>query len=71
MNRSAAKSSVSPPRRFILLPEETAVAMPHGARIRRYSLTSIARTAGGQGAGPEDALLASQVARGVGRPGAM
>jgi hypothetical protein len=41
MNRLAANSSVTPPRRFILLPEETAGGSGQGPRIRRYRLTSV------------------------------
>jgi len=50
MNRLAAHSTVSPPRRFILLPEETADVSTHRPRIRRYRLSSL-----GQGAGPHRA----------------
>ena len=48
MNRSAANPSVPPPRRFILLPEETATGASHGPRIRRYTLTSVGQGAGRQ-----------------------
>jgi hypothetical protein len=46
MNRSAANPKVSPPRRFILLPEEKATGASNGPRIRRYRLTSIGMGAG-------------------------
>jgi hypothetical protein len=46
MKRSAATSSVSPPRRFILLPEETVDGSTPGRRIRRYRLTSVGGGAG-------------------------
>jgi hypothetical protein len=71
MNRSAAKFNLTSSRRFILLPEETAAGVPHGPRVRRYSLTSIARTAGIQGAGRADGDAASAGVRGIGRPGHM
>jgi hypothetical protein len=45
MNRSAANPSDSLPRRFILLPEETADGAPSQPRIRRYRLTRIGRGA--------------------------
>jgi hypothetical protein len=54
MNRSAANTSVSSPRRFILLPEETVDAPHDGPRIRRYQLTSL-----GQGAGRRRAGISS------------
>jgi hypothetical protein len=72
MNRSAANSSVSSPRRFILLPEEPVDAPHHGPRIRRYQLTSV-----GQGAGRRRADLSSvdlataRIARELGRLGRM
>jgi hypothetical protein len=43
MNRSAAKPGESLPRRFILLPEETAGGVASRPRIRRYQLTRVAR----------------------------
>jgi len=46
MNRLAAKSSDSSPRRFILLPEETADGASSRPRIRRYQLTRVGRGAG-------------------------
>jgi hypothetical protein len=46
MNRSAANSSDSSPRRFILLPEETADGVASRPRIRRYQLTRVGRGAG-------------------------
>jgi hypothetical protein len=70
MNRSAANSSVSPPRRFILLPEEHASGVPHGPRIRRYKLTSV-----GSGANPQRTdfdnadVFAAGMARELGRLG--
>jgi hypothetical protein len=68
MNRSAANSYVTSPRRFILLPEEAAEGAPQGPRIRRYSLASFARTAGSQGAGRAEVGLAGNTsARDAGR----
>jgi hypothetical protein len=46
MKRSAANSSVSAPRRFILLPEEIGGGSTQGRRIRRYRLTSVGLGAG-------------------------
>jgi hypothetical protein len=43
MNTSPANSMASPPRRFVLLPEESMDAPSQGVRIRRYRLTSVAR----------------------------
>lgn len=45
MNRSAANPTDSPPRRFILLPEEKAEGAGVGPRIRRYQLTRVGRGA--------------------------
>jgi hypothetical protein len=68
MNRSAANPSVSPPRRFILLPEETADGASHGPRIRRYKLSSVVRVPGRQGAGSSGADLdIARMASGFGR----
>jgi hypothetical protein len=69
MNRLAANPSVSPPRRFILLPEETG-GSNQGPRIRRYRLTSV-----GQGADRRRGLGAdiatARTAREFGRLGRM
>jgi hypothetical protein len=67
MNRSATKSSVSSPRRFILLPEE-AVHAPHdGPRIRRYQLTSVGQ-GGRRRAGFSNVDIATaRIARGAPR----
>jgi hypothetical protein len=46
VNRSAANSSDVRPRRFILLPEETADGVASRPRIRRYELTRVGRGAG-------------------------
>jgi hypothetical protein len=68
MNRLAANSIVSPPRRFILLPEETVGGSSQGPRIRRYRLTSV-----GQGADRRRGLGAdiamARMAREFGRVG--
>jgi hypothetical protein len=70
MNRSAANQSVSPPRRFILLPEETVDGSGHGPRIRRYQLTSVGQGAGRRRAGVSGVDLArARTAREVGRLG--
>jgi hypothetical protein len=41
MDRIAANSIVSSPRRFILLPEDSSGGKSQGRRIRRYQLTSL------------------------------
>jgi len=64
MNRLAANSSVSPPRRFILLPEESAGGAPDGPRIRRYKLTSVGQGAARRRAGLGGADIATA---GIGR----
>jgi hypothetical protein len=72
VNRSAANPSVSPPRRFILLPEESTDGASLGPRIRRYKLSSV-----GQGAGPQRTglsgsdLSTARIARELGRLGSM
>jgi len=72
VNRTAANSNVSSPRRFILLPEESADAPPNGPRVRRYQLTSV-----GQGAAYPRAAASTvdfataRIARGLGRLGHM
>ncbi len=72
MNRSAANSSVAPPRRFILLPEETADGAPQGRRIRRYKLTSVGQGAGRQRAGLNGSDVSSAwMARELSRLGRM
>jgi len=71
MNRSATNSSVSSPRRFILLPEESVDAPHNGPRIRRYQLTSVGQ--GGRrraGIGNVD-LATARIARELGRLGRM
>jgi hypothetical protein len=71
VNRTAANPSVSSPRRFILLPEETA-EQRHGPRVRRYRLTSV-----GQGVGLRRGEISSvdvataRIARELGRLGRM
>jgi hypothetical protein len=59
MNRSAANSSDSPPRRFILLREEAAVGVTSHPRIRRYQLTRVGRGAVGRRTGLSDSELAT------------
>jgi hypothetical protein len=44
MNRSLPNSMSRTPRRFLLLPEESQGTPGRGLRIRRYRLTSVART---------------------------
>jgi len=70
MNRSAANQNVSPPRRFILLPEEAVDGSGHGPRIRRYRLTSVGQGAGRRGAGvSSDDLNRARTAREICRLG--
>jgi hypothetical protein len=68
MNRSAANASVSSPRRFILLPEETVDAAHTGPRIRRYQLTSMGQGAGRRRAGISNVdKSTARIARGAPR----
>jgi hypothetical protein len=72
MDRLAANSSVSPPRRFILLPEESADGAPSGSRIRRYKITSVGQGAGRRSAGPGGVdIAAARIAHELGRMGRM
>lgn len=72
MNRSAANSTISPPRRFILVPEELADGAPQGPRIRRYKLTSVGHGAGRQRAGLSGMdVSTARIADGLGRLGRM
>jgi hypothetical protein len=71
MNRSATNSSVSSPRRFILLPEESVDAPKSGPRIRRYQLTSVGQ-GGRRRAGFSNVDVAmARIARDLGRLGRM
>ncbi len=72
MNRSANPSSVSSPRRFILLPEEQTDAQHRGPRIRRYQLTSVGTGAGHRRAGISNVDIATaRMTRELGRLGRM
>jgi hypothetical protein len=72
MDRSATHSSVSSPRRFILLPEEQVDAQYRGPRIRRYQLTSVGSGAGRRRAGISNVDIATaRIARELGRLGRM
>ena len=46
MNRPNSNSMATPPRRFLLLPEDAADVPGQGVRIRRYRLTSVGRSHG-------------------------
>jgi hypothetical protein len=61
MNRTAAnlERHALAPRRFILLPEETAGGAGQGGRIRRYQLTILGQGAGRRRGGPRLAALPS------------
>jgi hypothetical protein len=60
MNRTAANlERVSPPRRFILLPEETAGGAGQARRIRRYQLTILGQGAGRTRGGSRPAAAAA------------
>jgi hypothetical protein len=69
MNRSAANTNESAPRRFILLPEEAADGVLSRPRIRRYQLTRVGRGgAARRRAGLSDAeLTMARMACGLGR----
>ncbi len=41
MNTPAANSSIRPPRRFMLLPDQAEDVSSRGPRIRRYRLASV------------------------------
>jgi hypothetical protein len=72
MNRSAANTSVSSPRRFILLPEEPVGAPLNGPRIRRYQLSSVGQGAGRRLAGISSVdISTARIAREFGRLGRM
>jgi len=72
VNRSAAKASVSSPRRFILLPEELVDAPHRDPRVRRYQLSSLGQAAGPGHAGISNVDLATaRNARELGRLGRM
>ena len=72
MNRSAANTNVSSPRRFILLPEEPLDVAPHGPRIRRYKLSSVGQGAGRRRADLDNIDLAmARLASELGRLGRM
>jgi hypothetical protein len=49
MNRSGLHVSISSPRRFLLLPQESVDGPSQGPRIRRYKLTSVGRRPGVNG----------------------
>ena len=67
VNRLAANSSPSAPRRFILLPEETALGEPKGPRTRRYKLASVGLGAGRLRTGSSSAEPGAFIAHGFGR----
>jgi hypothetical protein len=67
MNQPALKSSLSRPRRFLLLPEESGDRTSRGPRIRRYQLTSVGRRRGNN----EGDLATALIARELGRLGRM
>jgi hypothetical protein len=71
MNRSAANSIVSSPRRFILLPEDPADGRSQGRRIRRYQLTSLGQGAGRGRSRSGAGVAAAPGAREIGRAQAM
>ena len=71
MNRSAANSSKSFPRRFVLLPEVQADSGAHGPRIRRYQLTSVGQGASHRRAARGADIATAWTARDPGPPGGM
>ena len=67
MNRMAATSIVSSPRRFILLPEVAADGGREGPRVRRYRLTSVGLGTGRQRVGlPRADIATARTARDLG-----
>lgn len=68
VNRKAATLNESPPRRFILLPEEPMADKGQGRQIRRYRLTTL-----GQGARRTRPGLGTEIpaVRGMGKGGAV
>jgi len=72
VNRTAAKTSVASPRRFILLPEDSAGGAAHGPRIRRYKLTAVCTgVTSRRGAVRGSELSTAGIAGGLGRLGQM
>jgi len=70
VNRSAANSPLSP-RRFILLPEETALGAPTTRpRVRRYTLSGVGPGTPSPSPGLGYAGRGASTARVAGRPGA-
>ena len=67
MNRPASNSSVTSPRRFLLLPEESVDGPSPGPRIRRYQLTSVGRRPGLNGID----IATARILRELDRPGRM
>jgi hypothetical protein len=63
MNQPASKSSLSRPRRFLLLPEESGDRTSRRPRIRRYQLASVGRRL----VNNEGDLATALVARELGR----
>ncbi|HST55343.1 MAG TPA: hypothetical protein VLJ42_05545 [Solirubrobacteraceae bacterium] len=50
----------SPPRRYVLLPEESADVSSQGPRIRRYRLSSVGRRPGLDGINPPAMRVAGE-----------
>ena len=72
VNRTAANTSATSPRRFILLPEDPAEGAAHGPRIRRYKLTAVGTGVTSRHAGVGSAEFPTAgIARGLGRLGQM
>jgi hypothetical protein len=63
MKQPTSKSSLPPPRRFLLLREESGHGPSRGPRIRRYQLASVGRRSGTDGADVATALMARELSR--------
>jgi hypothetical protein len=68
VNRSAADHKSSPPRRFILLPEESTDGASLGPRVRRYKLTSLGQRADLRAASSGTEFSTARIARELSRP---
>jgi hypothetical protein len=63
MTQPASKSRLSPPRRFLLLPEESGHGPGRRPRIRRYQLTSVGQRRDTDRADVATELVARELSR--------